>query len=133
MKSVFQNIIAKYPADDYGLVFSSHGSGWIPGTKSFGANDSDKDATLEIKDVSTNIPVKFKFLIFDACLMADITTIYQMRSNADHIIASVTPVPDHGFNYGEYLYKLLQKERIWKDSANRPSNRMVLPRGVPGR
>lgn len=133
MKSVLQNIIAKYLADDYGLVFSSHGSVLIPGTKSFGSNDSDKVATLEIKDISANLPVKFKFLIFDACIMADITTIYQIRSNADHSIASVAPVPGHGFNYDEYLYKLLQKERIWKDSANRPSNRMEKQRGVPWR
>ena len=42
--------------------------------------------------------------------MADITTVYQMRNNAENIIASAAPVPDHGFDYDEYLHLLLQKE-----------------------
>ena len=88
---------------------SIHGTGWLPvgvyeeiknqvSSRSFG---SDNKQEMSIIELESALPIKFDFIIFDACLMGNIETIYQLRHKADVIIASPTETLVAGFPYTE--------------------------------
>lgn len=113
------------PADSYGLIMSSHGGGWVPadlydayllGEESrataeplfYGQDDAD---CMEIPDLVDAIgDIHFSYIIFDACFMANIEGLYDMRSVADYIIASPTEILGTGFPYEEFIPMLFERD-----------------------
>ena len=51
-------------------------------------------------------PIKFEYIIFDACFMASVEFLYELRNSADYVIASPVEVWGPGFPY-EYIVPLL--------------------------
>ena len=115
------------PADSYGLIMSSHGGGWVPadlydvyllGESSranepnakplfYGQDDSD---CMEIPDLVDALKhTRFKYVIFDACMMANVESLYDMRNMADYIIASPTEILGAGFPYENFLHLLFER------------------------
>ena len=115
------------PADSYGLIMSSHGGGWVPadlydvyllGESSranepnakplfYGQDDSD---CMEIPDLVDALKhTRFKYIIFDACMMANVESLYDMRNMADYIIASPTEILGAGFPYEDFLPMLFER------------------------
>lgn len=115
------------PADSYGLIMSSHGGGWVPadlydvyllGESSranepnakplfYGQDDSD---CMEIPDLVDALKhTRFKYIIFDACMMANVESLYDMRNMADYIIASPTEILGAGFPYENFLPLLFER------------------------
>lgn len=115
------------PADSYGLIMSSHGGGWVPadlydvyllGESSranepnaeplfYGQDDSD---CMEIPDLVDALKhTRFKYIIFDACMMANVESLYDMRDMADYIIASPTEILGAGFPYENFLPLLFER------------------------
>ncbi len=146
-----------FPADEYGLVFSSHGTGylpagyyngsskleesfttttgvsriqkknwtylepepvpgildWDPMVKSPGAGaegpavrsagqdyySDDETYEIEIQDFADAIPMKLKYVVFDACFMGGIEVAYQFRDKVDWLIASPTEILSAGMDY----------------------------------
>jgi hypothetical protein len=118
LREVLEDAILSFQAESYGLVLWSHGTGWLPEkvfdsikpqrmasydfplTKSFGKNEMRE---INIGDLATALPVKFEYIIFDACLMSGIEVLYQLRNKAEIIIASPTETLVDGFPYDKIL------------------------------
>lgn len=130
LQSVINDVCLLFPADDYGLILWSHGSGWLPSTtpnRYSTIGDTDRVALsephyteadkglmriqqfafgqsgsnwLELSDLVTAIPDdRFSFLIFDACMMANVEVAYALRKKADYIIASSAEIIADGMPY----------------------------------
>jgi hypothetical protein len=111
LQSVINDAISLFPAETYGLVLWSHGTGWLPEnvfetlkqsvvSRSFG---KDGNSEISITELAESIPVKFKYIIFDACLMGGIEVFYQLRNKADVLIASPTETLVAGFPYDRII------------------------------
>lgn len=109
MKEVFGDVFANpvYQAETYGFVFWSHCEGWIPypvpGTRWIGQDDGDGDKRMNLSqfvEVLECVPgLRFDFLMFDACFMQSVETLYELRSFADYFICSPTETPGPGAPY----------------------------------
>ena len=91
----------------YGLVLWSHATSWHPDPrirlKSFG---DDGGETMDIKALKTALPDNLDFLLFDACSMASVEVLYELRDKARYIIASPAEVISVGMPYDEMLHDL---------------------------
>ncbi len=117
MREVVNEVFEAYPAQSYGMILSSHGDGWLPAattskarmtlerphpnamiTKWFG---QDGSTYMNISDMVTALPTgrQLDFLLFDACFMSNVETLYDLRNTAKQIIASPTEVMGNGFPY----------------------------------
>ena len=115
--SVMQWIIAKYPANEYALVFGGHGTGsllkgvndTIPTTLrpayAYGWDTSNKVAsgrvwmnTSTLAAVISHLP-RPKYIFFDCCLMQDYDVACQFKKYTDYIIAPVSETPADGAPY----------------------------------
>lgn len=102
MQSVIRDVVSRFPANEYGLILWSHGSAWIPSDyanmlKSFGQDGSN---WLEIDELAKGIPDNlFKFILFDACYMASIECVYELKDKAEYIIGSPTETMGAGWPY----------------------------------
>jgi len=91
-------------ATTYGLVLWSHATAWAPPphieikTKSFGYDEGVEMDIMDLKDV---LPNDFEYILFDACSMASMEVVYELRNNARYILASPAEVLSSGFPYGE--------------------------------
>lgn len=105
MKEVFTTVFSNYPAKSYGIVFWSHGDGWIyyqnPSTRWWGQDDEGKDYRMNILDLHEALSVAphFDYILFDACYMQSVEVIYQLRDCADYFIGSPTEIPGPGAPY----------------------------------
>ena len=82
-----------YPADSYGMILFSHASGWLPeGMLASPRSIVRDDAVvreMEYYDFAAAIPDKqFDFIIIEACLMADVMSMYELRNKAEYVLAS---------------------------------------------
>jgi len=119
-----------YPAKNYGLILSSHGTGWIPGpssrsfpqlfkellneraqlnredmpaVKSFGADKGYPGVQMEIDALAAAIPYRLSFILFDACLMGGIEVLYALRNATDYMVASPTEILSYGFPFEQII------------------------------
>ena len=119
--------LLSYPADRYGLIFFSHASGWLPegalkdpqltelnlpqserlvpneeaGTRSLVIdNGGDRRHEMEYYDFAEAIPDhQLDFIILEACLMADVMSMYVLRNKAEYVLASSAEIVSPGFSY----------------------------------
>ena len=115
--SVMQWIIAKYPANEYALVFGGHGTGsllkgvndTIPTTMrpayAYGWDTSNKVPsgrvwmnTGTLAAVISHLP-RPRYIFFDCCLMQDYDVACQFKKYTDYIIAPVSETPADGAPY----------------------------------
>lgn len=95
-----RDMIARYPAESYGLVVFSHGTGWLPqGMYSHPRSIiSDGNDEMEIADFAESLgECHFDFIIFEACLMAGVEVAWELRDKTDYIIASAAEILSPGF------------------------------------
>lgn len=101
---------ASYPAANMGLVLWNHGSGSICGV-CFDELYEDDSLSLEevgsaLESVYPNMTDSFRFIGFDACLMATVETANLLVPHADYMYASEDTEPGYGWDYtaiGAYL------------------------------
>lgn len=149
-RKALETIRIKMDAEKYGLLFSSHGSGWVPPgyydnpddylftsfsgssaarlsprpllppgavpyrendefpgyprTKSIGQSvvgqgQNSISYELDIKEFAEAIPMHLEYILFDACLMANVEVAYELKDVCDYIVASSAEVMDRGFDY----------------------------------
>ena len=121
---VLQDIIAwtlnNYPADSYGLILWSHGTGWLPnGTsdsssssasspkrKTFGVDNesnttSNSGSTMNLSDLADALEQgpQWEFILSDACFMQSFEIAYELQDYADWLIASPAEIPYDGAPY----------------------------------
>ena len=108
-REVLDYIIAEFPSQSYGLVLSSHASGWSYNpentARSFGGDMIGENGMLidpqflNVKSLAQQLPVKFDFILFDACLMAQAEVAYELKDKADFLLASPITIAGKGFAY----------------------------------
>jgi len=124
LKSMIDEAFSLFPAENYGLILWSHGTGWLPegvydhiketNARSFG---KDKNKEMEIMDLAEALPENLDFILFDACLMSGIEVLYQLRNKAKIIIASPTETLVAGFPYDKTIPLLLRPEPDYEGIA----------------
>lgn len=129
MTDVLETVKGLYPHASYGMVFSSHGSGWLPsgyystgkitaGTaglqavpyidpnsdgsmprvKSIGIDNITSRNTyeMEIETFAQALPMKFDYIIIDACLMGGIEVAYALKDKCDKLVFAQAEVLEDG-------------------------------------
>ena len=121
IRRVLEKVVQQAPAEHYGLLLSSHGSGWLPknyvidgdkaldisyapSSKSFGSEGYMKGGPrdpeeINIPELATAIPMHLDWIVFDACFMGCVEVFYELRNVADLISASPTEILSTGFDY----------------------------------
>lgn len=122
------NLIDRYvSADRYGIVLAGHGRGWVPiesedddvtsfslggnmWTPAIGAETTrhfgENNTLVEISELAAGIEssnLNVDYLLFDACFMSNIETLYELRNTANYIIASPCEIMGRGFPYHRVL------------------------------
>lgn len=136
MQSVFSYISEHFADYSYGMIFSSHGSGWLPAgyyanpqefgddyatstggfnvsTKSIGQDRGSDGSSIEmeLKEFAEGITAHLDYLVFDAEYMAGIEVAYELRNKCDYFAASATEILAEGLNYDLLSYRLLCSEQ----------------------
>ncbi len=127
---LFADAAAIAPAKHNGLIIGCHGKAWIPAqsgllqsrnrkrtasdydlftpaegalpTRSFG----DSRHEMDIKDLANALGAlshKFEYLLFDDCFMANIETVYDLRSSVDYVIGAPCEIMAAGFPYDRII------------------------------
>ncbi len=126
MNRILQEAYSLYPADSLGLILSSHASGSLHSSQSykesmenlfpfqtfaFGqettstGNYGTTSYTMNITDLREaleDIP-HLQYILFDACLMGNIETLYELKDCARYVIASPNSTPASGYPYDKIL------------------------------
>lgn len=126
INNVLQYAHNLFPSQNNGLILWSHGTGWTPVdfynnpneyspeplqcsveddpyaayVKSFGY---DQGLETDIIDLADALPIKYRFILFDACLMAGVEVAYQLKDKCDYFIGSVAEILAGGFPYHQIL------------------------------
>ncbi len=123
------------PAESYGLIWGSHGKGWIPKggsgkqllsardyairrkmwtpapgalqTRNVGDSNATQYDTDELASAIADAGIKLKYLIFDACFMSNVESAYDLRNATEYIVASPCEVMGRGFPYDLVMPQLL--------------------------
>ena len=106
----------KFPAKGYGMVFSSHASGWIPqieaksGTKTVGQDKQGSSSfEIDMEEFAAAIPLRMDYILFDACFMGCVEVAWELREKADIVGFSPAEVLAEGFVYKTLTQRLFQK------------------------
>ena len=113
---------ALFPADSYGLILWSHGTGWIPplASSSSAAQEQrsgscpertfglDGKVELEIRDLAQSIPYKLSFMLMDACFMGGIETAYEVKDSVDYYIGSPAEILTESFPYHKIMQHIFK-------------------------
>ena len=132
MGRVIRRVRELYPAKSYGLIFSSHSSGWLPegtlndpgrsrsiGHDGNGGSMSDGRSEMNLDEFASAIPDgEFDYIVFETCLMAGVEVAYELRNKAKYIVASSAELLADGFN-GIYptAHNLLMETKIPLEQA----------------
>lgn len=119
MREVFSDLVTEAPAEKYGLILWSHGTGWIPNfsdhqlpeglQKSYGM-DKYQGVTdyCDIDELANAIPDRmFDYIWFDLCYMMGVEVVYQLRNKCDYIAGYPTEDWSMGMNYETTLPMLV--------------------------
>lgn len=97
INSVLKLINTLYPSVEKGLIFWSHGTGWLndnyDNSRSFGL---DKGHSISISELTSSLPTHYNYIIFDACYMSSIEILFELKDKTDYLLASPTIVPNEG-------------------------------------
>lgn len=112
MKAVFTDIMTLYPSNAYGAILWSQATGWLPvssadNLRSFG---DDSGSSISISDLAKALPAKLDFIIFDASLMGNIESAYELKTKAKYILASSTEIRSKGYPYDKIMRDLFTTE-----------------------
>ncbi len=124
---VIRDVRELAPANSYGLILWSHGSGWVPQAgplkdvrpfpspvtgRSFGEGGyTFRGTEMEISDLGRvlgGVDTRFDFIAFDACHMASIEVAYQLKDYADYFIASAAEIWSNGFPYLRMVHPMMK-------------------------
>ena len=137
LTSIISEVVSYAPAEKYGIIFGSHGTGWIPknavaeGKSVSGVAGSvhniwkqqredavptryigDEDVSVEydLTEISEAVKannIDLEYIIFDACFMGNIESAYELRDVAKYIVGSPCEIMADGFPYKAVLPMLL--------------------------
>lgn len=132
---VINKMAAAAPAERYGLVMAGHGYAWLSREAVMAGNDisqlslshplfipaegaeitralGEKNVLVSPSVIAQGICNSYAdidYIIFDACMMANIENIYELRNTANYIIASPCEIMGRGFPYERTLPHLFRE------------------------
>ena len=115
MKEVINDVFTLYPAERKGVAFSSHANGslYTPNTvrkRAFGDEESGYSMNItDIREALEGCPY-MDVIMFDACLMANMETAYELKDRAHYFLAAPNSIPAEGFPYDKALPHLLKMD-----------------------
>jgi len=95
----------RFPAKKYDLILWNHGSSWTPGRETNAVISDSYEANGEAMNISEvklaiqNSGIHFNLIEFDACNMASIEVMYELREVTDYFCASQKAEPGNGNDY----------------------------------
>lgn len=116
-QEVFNDVFGNslYKAESYGLIYWSHGEGWIPtplpSTRWIGNDKTGGGHYMNIEDLKSvlqNAP-HFDFIMFDACFMQSVEVAYELRDCCDYYIGFPAENPGPGAAYDRMFPFIFQK------------------------
>ena len=144
VRQLFADAAELAPAQNYGLIIGCHGKAWIPvasgslsysmrrsaeddlwaappgakQTRSFGDKGYELNIT-ELKEALEAQQFRFDYLIFDDCFMANIETLYDLRSVIGYIVASPCVADRLAETCREFwnLYENEYQSTTWKEQS----------------
>ncbi len=122
LREVIHETVARFPANEYGLILWAHSTGWVPNnssvarssalpkgflpTRSFGP---DGTSYLELDEIAHAIPDgQFLFILNDACFTGGVEQAYQLRNKCRYFIGSSAEVIGEGMPYGKTIPLLFE-------------------------
>lgn len=127
MRRVLIDIQERFPAERYGMIVSSHGTGWLPPgynynsevvrtrreslpqpavpwpeTKAIGnqyVGSSSNPTWIPLPDFAKAIPIHLDYLILDTCLSGAVEVAYELQNVCDWLIVSPAEILTAGMNY----------------------------------
>lgn len=127
VNTILTTVRDTYPSYEYGMIFSSHATGWLPasGTTvrsmpgenasplSIGNEYSPETGTsvqyeINLPDFADAIPMHLDYILFDACFMGGVEVAYQLKDKCDRVAFSQAEVLADGFDYTSMASQLLQ-------------------------
>lgn len=109
---VLSDVSEQFPADSYGLIVLSHGSGWLPENQLAVPTSiiSDRGREMGFRDFAAAIPMPLDFIVFDACFMGTIEVAYELKDKVKYVVASPAEVLAPGFVYESMMEHLMKAE-----------------------
>lgn len=100
--------IQKYPAENYVLILSDHGAGWLGGwsddTPRRGSSMRMQDIDEALAQILANTGIgRFELIGFDACLMGQLEVFSAVSPHARYAVASEETEPAVGWAYADFL------------------------------
>ena len=117
---VFSDAFRTFPAESYGLIYWSHGDGWIPAnvsTKWIGQDSRHGFMNLSDFVLALQKVPHLDFLLFDACFMQGIEVAYELRQFTDALVCSPTETPAPGGPYQQIVPAMFAQEPACKIAA----------------
>lgn len=138
LRAALEEIVQMFPAEHYGMLFSSHGSGWVPGNYSSGSEQvsplsripesetswpetkavgnqfvgsSSNVRWIEMTDFVDAIPVKLDYLILDNCLSGCVELAYELRGTCHYLVASPTEILTSGMVYDRLIRLMMNGDQ----------------------
>lgn len=103
-RQVLSEIRSRFPADEYGLVYWSHGTGWLsPVNAPSRAVGLANGTSMSLQDFAAFLPGDWTFIAFDACYMGTIEAAYELRKKTSNLLFSPAEILSFGFPYREVL------------------------------
>lgn len=116
-QEVFDDVFksTRYQAGSYGLVYWSHGDGWIPNplpsTRWIGQDTGSGAHYMNIDGLVSVLKTAphFDFIMFDACFMQSVEVAYELRDYCDYYIGFPAENPGPGAAYDRMFPFIFQK------------------------
>lgn len=128
VNTVLSFVKSAFPGSTYGMVVSSHGTGWLP--EGYFTNPENYDGSgdiwaapekrslgqdlvgkvsheIDLKDLRNAIPMRLNYLILDVCLMGGVEVAWELREVVDTIAFTQTETLAYGFDYEKMARRLL--------------------------
>lgn len=109
MRQVVFDMKGEAPANEYGLILWSHGTGWA---RSITTKDSsplkdfgeDNGSTMSLTELAAGVPTGvFEWIYADVCYMACVEVAYELRHHCHYFVGYTTEIPAQGMPYDQTL------------------------------
>lgn len=124
LKMIINEMEQNFRSKSYGLILWSHATGWVPaqvGPIKLNSFGKDAGREMDIKELNSVLPKDlFDFIMFDACSMASVEVLYELKDKTKYFIASPGEVIAQGMPYHLIVDDLLESDdEVYKRIAQK--------------
>ena len=131
MANVLAEVRERYPAPSNGVIFWSHGFGWLPKnifatradvadsdsphpmTKNFGV-DNLSTSGISAETIASILPDNaYDFIAFDACYMGAVEVVWPLRNKCKYFMASAAEVLTEGLPYSKVIADFFSDDKSY--------------------